>query len=409
MSVDLAAAASPDELIPGDPHAVREVAQRYSALAEAAADRDKRAFSAASIEWEGQTADAFRAAVGVHRARAQEEAAVRRSCAGSLEQFADVLSWAQGQAATALSTWKAAEAETAAARRAHERLVTKSSTGALGGARVFPIPPFVDTGAAGRAAAVAILQDARAAVEEAETETIRVLDRSAAAAPSRPLFGGGGTVRPVSMARPGASAIPVPGPTSSIPQIVAWLTTGAYTVGELVALCGSGAVLAALPLVVIGGVGSGSTAAEPSEAERRRRIAAAEARMRAQTRYPDGSLRPVAGVVPLGHSGLLLAEEGPTSEEEVKEILKETTKRGNNKPHREVETPEELAEVHEKLVQRGEPVDPPSPHVADTVQLPDGTRISYRNESGSGGPTIDIKYPGVRRITKVHLKDGWDQ
>jgi hypothetical protein len=158
-------------------------------------------------------------------------------------------------------------------------------------------------------------------------------------------------------------------PSSTIPQIVAWLTAGSYTIGELIASCGVGSVIAALSFVVIGGVGSGSTAGEPLSAARNRRLAAAEARMRAQTRNPDGSLRSVAGQTPVGHTGLL-AEEGPTTADEVKEILKESTKRGKSKPHREVDTPEELAEVYDKLVKGGEPIESPDRYGGDTVRLP---------------------------------------
>jgi len=393
-------------LIAGDPAAILDASRRYVSRSKSASSRGGRAHAAAAIGWEGETADAFRMAAGVLRARADDEAALFHECASALDEFAGVLSWAQEQADTAIHDWTSAEGLTSTARLAHERTVAAATKGTFAGIPIVIVPPFVDPGAPGRANATAILADARAAVEQAEAQTIRVLARSAAAAPTQSLLRSGPALTAASTVRPGTTAIPVPTPSSTIPQIVAWLTTGSYTIGELIVSCGVGSVIAALSFVVIGGVGSGSTAGEPLSAARNRRLAAAEARMRAQTRNPDGSLRSVAGQTPVGHTGLL-AEEGPTTADEVKEILKESTKRGKSKPHREVDTPEELAEVYDKLVKGGEPIESPDRYGGDTVRLPDGTEIGRRDGSSSGGPTIDVRYPGRSTNVKVHLPKGW--
>jgi len=166
-------------------------------------------------------------------------------------------------------------------------------------------------------------------------------------------------------------------------------------------------IFTAITLVVIPGVGAGSTAVEPAADKQKRRLREAMARMWARTHFPDATLRPTVGTTPIGHEGLLAVEDGPAAADDVKEVLGVNTSPGDSKPHRQVDTPEELAEIYDKITKGGTPTEAPPGYKGVKVRLPDGTEIGLRDSSGSGGPTIDIRYPGRSSDVKVHLPKGW--
>ena len=74
---------------------------------------------------------------------------------------------------------------------------------------------------------------------------------------------------------------------------------------------------------------------------------------------------------------------------------------GNSPNVYEVDTPEELQAVYNELSRGGEPATPET-YKGKMVKLPDGTTIGLRNDSTSGGPTIDIKQPNGTNV-KIHL------
>ncbi|GAA5056649.1 hypothetical protein [Nocardia callitridis] len=97
------------------------------------------------------------------------------------------------------------------------------------------------------------------------------------------------------------------------------------------------------------------------------------------------------------------AATGPTTKEEVKKIVDAETRPGENKPHREVNTDEEMRKLYDKLAQEGESMDLGT-YPGRGVRLQDGTEIRIRDTSDSGGVTMDIKYPsGGGKPVKVHL------
>jgi hypothetical protein len=73
---------------------------------------------------------------------------------------------------------------------------------------------------------------------------------------------------------------------------------------------------------------------------------------------------------------------------------------GRSPPNREVDTPEQLQEVWDKLSAGGTPV--PSRYPGELERLPDGTTVGYRAASKSGGATIDVFKPDGTHV-KVHL------
>jgi hypothetical protein len=396
-------------LIPGDAGAARAIADAHRSQAVEAAERAVASGRASAIEWEGAAATAFRTTAATHRRRCTHEETQFRRTSAALDAFVHALDHGRRRAASAVDTWLAAEAATDSARAAHDRLVRSAALPRLGTPTVTIVPAFIDPGERGRARAKADLADARAMVDRAEAAAVQALLASAESAPALPLLAAGGSpVAEESRAiRPVSTVMPFPGPASTAAQIAAWLSSGAYTFGQLVALCGSAAVIAAIPLVAVAGVGSGSTTRGTPAAARARRIALAEARIWAWTHYPDGTVRERAGVEAVDEPGFR-HEEGPQSAEDVKEILRHGTRAGKNKPHREVDTPEDLEEVFEEITRGGTPAEIPNGYDGrDAVRLPDGTEIGFRNGSGSGGPTIDVKFPGSGKPTKVHLPKGW--
>jgi hypothetical protein len=73
-------------------------------------------------------------------------------------------------------------------------------------------------------------------------------------------------------------------------------------------------------------------------------------------------------------------------------------------PHvKVVPTPETLRGLFETLTTNSTPA-PPNSYPGDSRLLEDGTRISYRPESKSGGATIDIAYPD-KSVTKIHVEE----
>ena len=89
----------------------------------------------------------------------------------------------------------------------------------------------------------------------------------------------------------------------------------------------------------------------------------------------------------------------PATPQSVDDVLSEL-RAGKTSPNLEVDTPEQLQEVWDKLSVDGEPAQ--SGYPGQYEQLPDGTRIGFRPASKSGGETIDIFKPDGSHI-KVHL------
>ncbi len=74
---------------------------------------------------------------------------------------------------------------------------------------------------------------------------------------------------------------------------------------------------------------------------------------------------------------------------------------------RELPTKVEIRALYAFLTQNGVPA-PPSTYDGTARILEDGTRISLREDSRSGGPTIDIRFPD-KTTMKVHLPEDGEQ
>jgi len=83
----------------------------------------------------------------------------------------------------------------------------------------------------------------------------------------------------------------------------------------------------------------------------------------------------------------------------VDEVLAEL-RSGRTPPNLEVDTPDELRQVFERLTQGASPIQ--SSYPGELMELADGTRVGLRTVSRSGGPTIDVFKPDGTYV-KVHL------
>ncbi|OBF15972.1 hypothetical protein [Mycobacterium kubicae] len=90
----------------------------------------------------------------------------------------------------------------------------------------------------------------------------------------------------------------------------------------------------------------------------------------------------------------------PKSLEEVREALRQLP-RGENKPNRQLETPQDIQRFWDWLTRSAQDLAPRG--ATRRKQLADGTEIELRPGSKSGGPTIEVTTPGSRKNPKVHL------
>src|ERR687883_169339 len=175
---ELGQTSDPLQLIPGDPAAIRgnaQVLQARSGHAEQAGDGLVGIDTGA---WTGAAADAFRDKFSYEPNKWYSAANSLVTAADALTGYADTLQWAQGQAAEAIRLWDAAEAEAAGVRRAYGQRVAHAAPEQT-------LPPFVDTGAAGRQAAQDVLRIARDQVVRAGDAAAHFLAQEADAAPEK--------------------------------------------------------------------------------------------------------------------------------------------------------------------------------------------------------------------------------
>jgi hypothetical protein len=90
----------------------------------------------------------------------------------------------------------------------------------------------------------------------------------------------------------------------------------------------------------------------------------------------------------------------PRNAQDIKDALQQLP-RGKNKPNRQLDTPQEIKDFWDWLAKNARDL-PPRCGFTRKV-LDDGTEISMRPGSKSGGPTIEALLPGTGKNPKVHL------
>jgi RHS repeat-associated protein len=190
----------PTRLVYGSPGKLRSTASR---LRDFHTDFDKVGRGLRSLDsshWRGKAAEAFREKVAVEPKKWFTASDACEKAAGALEDFADTVHWAQGQAREAIEAWEKANKASDDARHRHNAKVahyTKAldayakavDTGRDPGAKPAGPGAFHDPGEAGRRAAQEKLADARRQRDDAAATARRAVRAARDAAPARPSYG----------------------------------------------------------------------------------------------------------------------------------------------------------------------------------------------------------------------------
>ncbi|MEU6353996.1 putative T7SS-secreted protein [Streptomyces sp. NPDC047072] len=186
----------PGELIHGSTGDIEETVRHLKAFATAFENTGQALKKLDPGHWTGTAAESFRESFTTHPKKWLTAADACTAAAEALAAYAHTVSWARGRAAEAIEEWRAAEAESSAARQRHDQQaweyrqyqINLSLGGTPRPGAQLPTDPgdFVDPGAAGREVAREILQDARHTRDSAaETATAKVTG-AFEAAPAEP-------------------------------------------------------------------------------------------------------------------------------------------------------------------------------------------------------------------------------
>jgi uncharacterized protein YukE len=168
----------PRLLVPGNPAAVSATAKalrtRADALEQAGAGL-KRIGTADG--WSGQAGEAFRAKFQGQPGGWLQAADSFYRAADALDNYSTTLTWAQGQAAQAISRWDVAQSATQTAQSQYQRYQQQGGT-----------EPFQDPGEVGRTSARTILGTARGDLWAAGDDVAAVVGAERDHAPEKPSF-----------------------------------------------------------------------------------------------------------------------------------------------------------------------------------------------------------------------------
>jgi hypothetical protein len=169
----------PAKLVHGDAGALRAAAghlAKFGAAFTRTADGLKRIDTA---HWTGAAADKFRAGYHQHPTQWSDAAEACTRASGALTAYADVVQWAQGQAAEAARLFAAAKQQSERARQAYDQQVIAGSP---------PSAPFTDPGIEGAKRAQQLLSDARTRRTAEGDRAKAALEQATAKAPAEPRF-----------------------------------------------------------------------------------------------------------------------------------------------------------------------------------------------------------------------------
>ncbi len=184
----LGSAVSPQQLVPGDPDEVDALARRLDTFASAAESGGSRLRGIGRDGWVGVAAEAFRDQVDEVPDKLLKGSRAFGQAAAALRSHARVLRAAQEQARRAMQLWD--EAEAASRAWAHQREAWAEAERSAAARRTDPpagsAPSGTDPGAAGRARALDLLDDARRDVRRSGAAVAGELHEAADLAPDEP-------------------------------------------------------------------------------------------------------------------------------------------------------------------------------------------------------------------------------
>ncbi|MGW4525932.1 WXG100 family type VII secretion target [Amycolatopsis sp. NPDC004378] len=164
----------PKQLVHGDAGALRTAAGHLAKFGGAFGKTADGLNRIDTAHWTGDAADKFRAQYRQHPAQWSDAAEACTRASGALTAFADVVQWAQGQAAEAARLYAAARRQSEQARTAYDAAPQSG--------------PFTDPGAAGAARARQLLSDARTRRNAEGDRAKAAVEAATAKAPAEPRF-----------------------------------------------------------------------------------------------------------------------------------------------------------------------------------------------------------------------------
>ncbi|WP_257980834.1 putative T7SS-secreted protein [Streptomyces sp. CB02959] len=190
----------PKQLIHGDTEKLDETVSHLKDFAAAfnrVADGMRKLGS--GQHWSGQAADAFREAFEMHPKQWMHAADACDDAYKALQRYAETVSWAQGQASSAIEKYRRAQEDRENALHAWkakvdayvaqgQRYEAAVAQGQDAGPQPTPPGDFVDPGTEGRAAAEDMIKNARSQRNEAAERARNALKGALAHAPDKPQF-----------------------------------------------------------------------------------------------------------------------------------------------------------------------------------------------------------------------------
>lgn len=380
---ELGATEDPTALIPGNPVVLRTAGaayRRYALMLEEASAGLGRVGTPDG--WSGPAANGFRAAFAPEPRRWQDAAAAFGDAARAADDHATALEWARGRAGEAVARWREAQVASTTARAQYEQAVAADAA---------PVP-FVDPGDGARADAQRLLAEARQHVRDSGDRSAALVTSACAAAPAAPGFwgelaDGAGAVAAEAgnaLASVGNALLRNPLDAAAVVGGGALAAVSAAGVVGSVALDATGVgAVAGVPLggLSLAGVATGVGIAGVGAADAIAH-AVGDARVAPFTVAADAD---AGDDVPLAP-----AERIPTIGEP-----------GDNERIRVLPNAQAVRDLYEELAEDGTSVSWGG-YRGQAAQLPDGTQIGLRDDSKSGGPTLDANLPNGEQW-KVHL------
>ncbi len=193
---ELGQTSDPQQLIPGNTTEIRKSSVHLLRLGNAMLDIADGLKALNTEHWAGEAADAFRERFTPQPARWLTAGDAFHAAEAALEQYCETLSWAQEEAAQAVTLWEQGQQATHQAHAAHQRAVGEAAAAGQ------PAPPFDDPGEALRGQAQEMVARARSSVDDAGQRAADALNRAREDAPTEAM-------------RLEALALPAPSPEES--------------------------------------------------------------------------------------------------------------------------------------------------------------------------------------------------
>jgi type VII secretion system ESX-1 substrate len=179
----------PKALVPGDAGTLDGTVQMLTSYGDMLAESGTGLQRIDTSDgWSGTAADGFHKAFQGQPGKWIEAGGAFHSAAQAVGDYINTLTWAQGQAASAIREYDAGQAATQQAQADHARAVQQAQAQAASSGTTAPNIPFTDPGEAQRQAAQQTLDRARKQLTDAGNTAADTVDKAKDKAPPKPSF-----------------------------------------------------------------------------------------------------------------------------------------------------------------------------------------------------------------------------